>query len=49
MANLADILKFKKFTPADMPELEGKLFFEGDRKRQHVVQIFFLEDRKSVV
>ena len=42
MAKLSDVLEVQKFTPADLPDLEGKLFFEGDRAKRHRVQFAFL-------
>lgn len=42
MAKLLQILKFKKFTPEELPDIEHKLFFEGDRKRHQVAQFSLL-------
>ncbi len=49
MANLIEKLKIKKFTSADLPELEGKLFFEGERKQRHVAQFSLLLFLSAVI
>ncbi|UCE88503.1 MAG: TIGR00341 family protein [Pseudomonadota bacterium] len=49
MAKLLEGLKFKKFTPADLPELEDKLFFEGDSAQRHVGQFSLLLCLSAVI
>lgn len=49
MAGLSAIIEDNKFTPADVPELEGKLFFEGDRSRRHLVRFTVLLFLSAVI
>ena len=42
MASLSAILKDNKFTPADLPNFESELFFEGDRARRYLVRFTIL-------
>lgn len=38
MASLSDILQENLFTPADLPEFERRLYFEGGRRQQYLVR-----------
>jgi len=38
MGVLSEVYKYNRFTPEDLPEFEGKLFYEGDRGRSFVVR-----------
>ena len=49
MAGLSTIIEDNKFTPADVPELESKLFFEGDRSRRHLVRFTILLFLSAVI
>ena len=49
MAGLSAIIEDNKFTSADIPELEGKLFFEGDRSRRHLVRFTVLLFLSAVI
>jgi uncharacterized hydrophobic protein (TIGR00271 family) len=49
MAGLSAIIEDNKFTSADVPELEGKLFFEGDRSRRHLVRFTVLLFLSTVI
>jgi uncharacterized hydrophobic protein (TIGR00271 family) len=49
MAGLSTIIEDNKFTPADVPELESKLFFEGDRSRRHLVRFTVLLFLSAVI
>jgi uncharacterized hydrophobic protein (TIGR00271 family) len=49
MAGLSAIIEDNKFTAADVPELEHKLFFEGDRSRRHVVRFTVLLFLSTVI
>jgi uncharacterized hydrophobic protein (TIGR00271 family) len=42
MAVLSDILRDNRYQPDDIPVLEGKLFFEGDRRRRYLVRFTVL-------
>lgn len=42
MATPSKILKVKQFAPVDIPGLEDKLFFEGDRKQRYLINFFIL-------
>lgn len=42
LSTLQNILKDNQFTPENVPELEGKLFFEGDRLRPYLVRFSVL-------
>jgi uncharacterized hydrophobic protein (TIGR00271 family) len=39
---ISQILRDNRFTPENLPELEGKLFFEGDRRRPYLVRFTVL-------
>ena len=49
MAVLSDILRDNRYEPADIPELEGKLFFEGDRRRRYLVRFTVLLFLSTVI
>lgn len=49
MASLSSILKDNKFTPADIPEFESKLFFEGDRTQPYLVRFTILLFLSAVI
>ena len=49
MMNLLSVLKDNKFTPADIPEFEEKLFFEGDRTQKYLVRFFILLFLSTVI
>ena len=49
MAVLADILRDNRYEPADIPELENKLFFEGDRRRRYLVRFSVLLFLSTVI
>jgi len=49
MAGLSAIIEDNKFTAADVPELEHKLFFEGDRSRRHLVRFTVLLFLSTVI
>lgn len=49
MASLSSILKDNKFTPANVLELESKLFFEGDRKQRYLVRFAILLFLSTVI
>jgi uncharacterized hydrophobic protein (TIGR00271 family) len=49
MAGLSAIIEDNKFTSADVPELEHKLFFEGDRSRRHLVRFTVLLFLSTVI
>mgnify|MGYP001814100228 FL=1 len=49
MAVLADILRDNRYEPADIPELENKLFFEGDRRRRYLVRFTVLLFLSTVI
>ena len=42
MAVVSDILRDNRYQPDDIPVLEGKLFFEGDRRRRYLVRFTVL-------
>ena len=42
MNTLSKILQDNSFTPENLPDLESKLFFEGDRKRPYLVRFTVL-------
>ena len=49
MARLSVILEDNKFTPADIPEFESKLFFEGDRSQKYLVHFSMLLFLSTVI
>ena len=49
MAVLSDILRDNRYEPADIPELERKLFFEGDRRRRYLVRFTVLLFLSTVI
>jgi uncharacterized hydrophobic protein (TIGR00271 family) len=49
MSGLSAIIEDNKFTAADVPKLEHKLFFEGDRSRQHLVRFTVLLFLSAVI
>jgi len=49
MLSLSAILKDNTYTPADIPELESKLFFEGDRSRRYRVRFTVLLFLSTVI
>ena len=49
MASLSSILRDNKFTPADIPQFESKLFFEGDRTQRYRVRFFVLLFLSTVI
>jgi uncharacterized hydrophobic protein (TIGR00271 family) len=49
MISLSEILKDNKFTPSDIPELEHKLFFEGDKTQRYLVQFTILLFLSAVI
>jgi len=49
MAGLLAIIEDNKFTSADIPEFESKLFFEGDRSRRHLVRFAVLLFLSAVI
>jgi uncharacterized hydrophobic protein (TIGR00271 family) len=42
MNTLSQILRDNSFTPENLPDLESKLFFEGDRRRPYLVRFIVL-------
>ena len=49
MASLSAIFRDNRYTPADIPELESKLFFEGDRARRYLVRFTVLLFLSTVI
>ena len=49
MGILSEIYKYNRFTPEDLPEFEGKLFYEGDRRRPYVVRFAVLLFLSTVI
>lgn len=49
MASLSAILRDNRYTPAGIPELESKLFFEGDRSRRYLVRFTVLLFLSTVI
>lgn len=49
MGLLSEIYKYNRFTHEDLPEFEGKLFFEGDRRRPYTVQFTVLLFLSTVI
>jgi uncharacterized hydrophobic protein (TIGR00271 family) len=49
MSSLSSILKDNTYRPADIPELESKLFFEGDRRRRYLVRFTVLLFLSAVI
>ena len=49
MSSLSAILKDNTYRPADVPELESKLFFEGDRRRRYLVRFTVLLFLSAVI
>jgi len=49
MVSLSTILKNNKFTSADLPEFESKLFFEGDKTQRYLVRFSILLFLSSVI
>jgi uncharacterized hydrophobic protein (TIGR00271 family) len=49
VASLSSILKDNKFTPADIPGFESKLFFEGDRTQPYLVRFTILLFLSAVI
>lgn len=49
MVSLSAILKDNKFTSADLPEFESKLFFEGDETQRYLVRFSILLFLSSVI
>ena len=49
MASLSAIFRDNRYTPADIPELESKLFFEGDRSRRYLVRFTVLLFLSTVI
>lgn len=49
MMRLSEILKDNKFTPADIPEFESKLFFEEDRLQRYLVRFTVLLFLSTVI
>jgi uncharacterized hydrophobic protein (TIGR00271 family) len=49
MTGLSEIIKANSFTPADLPEFEGKLFFEGDRRQRYLVRFAVLMFLSTVI
>ena len=42
MVSLTEILQDNRFTPADLPEFEHKLYFEGERRQRYLVRFTVL-------
>lgn len=49
MAVLSEILRDNRYEPADIPEFESKLFFEGDRSRRYLVRFTVLLFLSTVI
>ena len=49
MSALSQILKDNTYEPEDVPELESKLFFEGDRRRRYLVRFTVLLFLSTVI
>lgn len=49
MGVLSEIYKYNRFTPEDVPEFEGKLFYEGDRRRPYLVRFSVLLFLSTVI
>ena len=49
MAGLSAILRDNRYAPTDIPELESKLFFEGDRSRRYLVRFTVLLFLSTVI
>lgn len=49
MTRFSKMLKDHKYTSADIPELESKLFFEGDKTKQHLFQFTVLLFLSTVI
>jgi uncharacterized hydrophobic protein (TIGR00271 family) len=49
MAVLSEILRDNRYEPADIPELENKLFFEGGRTRRYLVRFTVLLFLSTVI
>jgi len=49
MARLSAILEDNKLTPADIPEFETKLFFEGDRSQRYLARFTILLFLSTVI
>ncbi len=49
MASLSAILRDDRYAPDDIPELESKLFFEGDRSRRYLVRFTVLLFLSTVI
>ena len=49
MASLSSIIDDNKFTPADIPGFENKLFFEGDRTQRSLVRFSVLLFLSTVI
>jgi len=49
MASLSAILRDNRYAPDDIPELESKLFFEGDRSRRYLVRFTVLLFLSTVI
>ncbi len=49
MASLSSILKDNMFTPADLPEFESSLFFEGDSAQRYLVRFSILLFLSTVI
>ena len=49
MAVLSEILRDNLYEPADIPEFESKLFFEGDRSRRYLVRFTVLLFLSTVI
>lgn len=49
MRSLSEILDDNRYEPADIPELESKLFFEGDRAGRYLVRFSVLLGLSAVI
>ena len=49
MVRLSEIMEDNKFTPADIPEFESKLFFEGDRQQRYLARFTVLLFLSTVI
>jgi len=49
MGLFSEIYKYNRFTPEDLPEFEGKLFYEGARRRPYVVRFTVLLFLSTVI
>ncbi len=46
---LSEILRHNRFTPENLPDLEKKLYFEGERRRPYLVRFTVLLFLSSII